>query len=261
MTRSTVVDNDNGGSVLHDIRTSSGTFLAPDQDAIIANIQRRVAEFSMVPRENQESMQVLHYGLNEKYGAHMDTFDESRTDPGWADNGKQRIATALLFLSAPLSGGETAFPNVAVPDQGDGWSRCARGSLAHKPAVGDLILFWNLTPEGEVDLGATHAACPVIEGEKWSAPIWMHQGAFQPRAAAVRAARASPDGVRVAGDGQECVDEEAMCRTWAAAGECESNAEFMVGVPSEGFVGRCRVACSACPHPRALVPAVVKATA
>jgi prolyl 4-hydroxylase len=259
MTRSTVVDNDSGGSVLHDIRTSSGTFLATDQDAVIADIQRRVAEFSMIPHENQEAMQVLHYGLNEKYGAHMDTFDDHLHDPAWEDNGKQRIATALLFLNEPLEGGETAFPNVGVPDQGAGWSSCARGSLAHKPKTGDLILFWSLTPEGEVDMGATHAACPVSKGEKWSAPIWMHQGAFQPARSRRRAARASPDGVRAA-EADECVDGEAMCRTWAAAGECERNAEFMIGLPGDGFVGRCRAACSACPHPRARAPDV-KATA
>lgn len=86
----------------------------------------------------------------------------------------------------------------------------------------------------------------------------MHQGSFQPRAAVTRA---SPDGVRVAADGGECVDEEAMCRTWAAAGECERNAEFMAGVASQGFVGRCRAACSACPHPHARAPAVVAAAA
>jgi prolyl 4-hydroxylase len=137
---------------------------------------------------------------------------------------------------------------VAAPDQGPGWSACARGSLAHKPKTGDLILFFSLTPEGTIDMGATHGACPVIRGEKWSAPLWIHQAEFQPRAR--RAARATPDGRRVEDD-DECRDSESMCRTWAANGECVSNAEFMVGVPGD-FVGRCRVACSACPHPRAL---------
>ena len=69
MERSTVVDNESGGSVLHDIRTSTGTFLRPLQDAIVAAVQQRIAELSLIPIENQEAMQVLHYGLNEQYGA------------------------------------------------------------------------------------------------------------------------------------------------------------------------------------------------
>ena len=64
---------------------------------------------------------------------------------------------------------------MAAPDQGPGWSDCARGQLAHKPKKGDMILFWSLTPAGEVDMGATHGACPVIKGEKWSAPLWIRQ--------------------------------------------------------------------------------------
>ena len=69
MERSSVVDNDSGGSKVDQIRTSSGMFLEPSQDATVAAIQLRIAELSMLPVENQEAMQVLHYGLAEKYGA------------------------------------------------------------------------------------------------------------------------------------------------------------------------------------------------
>ena len=173
----------------------------------------------------------------------MDTFDDAAHTLG-----KQRIATALSFLSTPEEGGETSFPNVpSDATLGPEWSECARGTLAHKPQTGDLILFFSLTPEGEVDMGATHAACPVIRGEKWSAPLWMHQAPFGalPRGVAL----ASPDGDVARDDGDACVDLDAGCRAWAKAGECARNAGFMLGVAGQ-FVGRCRVACSACPHPR-----------
>ena len=245
MERSTVVDDASGGSVLHDIRTSSGTFLATDADAVVTAVQQRIAELSMIPHANQESMQVLRYGVGERYGAHMDAFDDTRLIG--LESGLQRIATALLFLNTPEEGGETTFPNVPVPDQGAGWSECARGSLAHKPKTGDLILFWNLTPAGEMDLGATHEACPVIRGEKWSAPLWMHQAPFRPQPAKLSVA--SPDGVAVADDADACLDQDTACAGWARAGECERNPAFMIGVPGE-FVGRCRVSCAACPHPR-----------
>jgi hypothetical protein len=45
---------------------------------------------------------VLHYGLSEKYGAHMDTFFDAR-HIGENDGG-QRIATALMFLNEPEEG-------------------------------------------------------------------------------------------------------------------------------------------------------------
>ena len=60
-------------------------------------------------------------------------------------------------------------------NSGPEWSECARHALAHKPRVGDMVLFWSLKPDGEIDMGATHTACPVIRGEKWSAPLWMRQ--------------------------------------------------------------------------------------
>ncbi len=108
----------------------------------------------------------------------QDTFFDARNVG--PENGGQRIATSLLFLNQPIQGGETVFPNVAVPDQGPEWSDCARGSLAHKPKTGDMILFWSLKPDGEVDMGTTHTACPVIAGEKWSAPLWIRQARASP---------------------------------------------------------------------------------
>ena len=265
MERSSVVDSQSGGSVIDNIRTSSGTFLAPNQDETLAAVQMRVAELAMLPQENQEALQVLHYGLSEKYGAHMDTFFDAR-HIGENDGG-QRIATALMFLNEPDEGGETVFPNVPASNEGPGWSACARDALAHRPKTGDLILFWSLTPSGEIDPGTTHTACPVIRGEKWSAPLWIRQvrsgagasasacfthsadafpaplslqGAFQPNA---RRAAKAPNGQLVTA-GEACVDLHPECVGWAASGECKRNAGFMVG-----DTGHCRAACKACPYP------------
>ena len=58
MERSSVVDSVSGGSVVDSIRTSSGTFLAPNQDDVLAAVQMRVAELAMLPQENQEALQV-----------------------------------------------------------------------------------------------------------------------------------------------------------------------------------------------------------
>lgn len=51
-------------------------------------------------------MQILRYGLGQKYGAHYDSLVE----------GSPRVATVLLYLANTTEeGGETAFPAVRFP--------------------------------------------------------------------------------------------------------------------------------------------------
>ena len=51
-------------------------------------------------------MQILRYGLGQKYGAHYDSLVED----------SPRVATVLLYLANTTEeGGETAFPAVRIP--------------------------------------------------------------------------------------------------------------------------------------------------
>ncbi|KAL3636608.1 hypothetical protein CASFOL_018907 [Castilleja foliolosa] len=67
-------------------------------------------------------------------------------------------------------------------------------------------------------------ACPIIDGEKWSATEWLHVRAFSV------SSRTSSD----------CVDENLNCTNWADLGECEINPLYMVGSISrvQVIVGR-----------------------
>jgi hypothetical protein len=49
MVKSHVVDNETGKSKDSDIRTSTGTFFAKGEDEIIARIEKRVAQVTMIP--------------------------------------------------------------------------------------------------------------------------------------------------------------------------------------------------------------------
>lgn len=213
MQRSSVVSNNDGSSVLDSIRTSSGTFITHGEDGVIDGVLRRVAEFSMLPSEHQEALQILHYGLAEKYGAHMDTFHLPNMIT--REHGLQRVATALMFLNTPIRGGETVFPNLEPAGSQEGLSDCAKEGLAHKPQAGDLILFWSLSPSGEVEMGATHGACPVIEGEKWSAvrgaaaTALLTHICLTPPAAALDAPGAVPARAREAHGGAQGVPRRA----------------------------------------------------
>lgn len=108
LTKSTVVDNKTGKSVDSTVRTSSGTFLARGEDEVVKAIEKRISLVTMIPEENGEAIQILKYVDGQKYEPHTDYFhDKYNARP---ENGGQRVATVLMYLSTPEEGGETVFP-------------------------------------------------------------------------------------------------------------------------------------------------------
>ncbi|KAL6982653.1 putative prolyl 4-hydroxylase 3 [Sarracenia purpurea var. burkii] len=179
MVKSTVVDSKTGPSTDSRVRTSSGTFLKRGRDKIIRGIEKRIADFTFIPVEHGEGLQILHYEAGQKYEPHYDYFlDEFNTK-----NGGQRIATLLMYLSDVEEGGETIFPAAkgnfsSVP----GWnelSECGKKGLAVKPRMGDALLFWSMRPDATLDPSSLHGGCPVIIGNKWSSTKWMHVGEYK----------------------------------------------------------------------------------
>lgn len=227
--KSGVVDNDTGEERDSEVRTSSGTFFDKGADEVISRVERRVAQVTMLPVENQEGLQVLKYVDGQKYEAHYDFFwDKKNQDPA---EGGQRIVTGLMYLATPEEGGETVFPDAEVQSPVEGLSECAKKGLANKPIKGDMLMFYSLTPSGETDLTSLHASCPTLKGEKWSATKWIHVGGF-----------------RVGSDIQKakwagCADQSEYCGAWAATGECEKNPGYMKM--------NCRLACKLCSPPGA----------
>ncbi|KAH7567086.1 hypothetical protein JRO89_XS07G0014900 [Xanthoceras sorbifolium] len=174
MTKSTVVDSKTGQSVDSRVRTSSGMFLRRGQDKMIRNIEKRIADFTFIPVEHGEGLQVLHYEVGQKYDAHYDYFlDEFNTK-----NGGQRIATLLMYLSDVEEGGETIFPAAKANFSSVPWwnelSECGKQGLSIKPKRGDALLFWSMRPDATLDPSSLHGGCPVIRGNKWSSTKWMH---------------------------------------------------------------------------------------
>lgn len=174
LTKSTVVDSATGKTIDSSVRTSSGMFLNRGQDTIIKNIEKRIADFTFIPVEHGEGLQVLHYKVGQKYEPHYDYFlDEFNTK-----NGGQRIATVLMYLSDVEEGGETIFPaaegNISSVPWWNELSECGKRGLAVKPQMGDALLFWSMHPDGTLDPSSVHGGCPVIKGNKWSSTKWMH---------------------------------------------------------------------------------------
>ena len=95
--KSTVVDSQTGKSVGSNIRTSDGMFFNRGHDDVIADIERRIAEWTHVPIENGEGIQVLRYKVGQKYEQHMDSFNDKFNTGD--DKGGQRVATVLMYTS------------------------------------------------------------------------------------------------------------------------------------------------------------------
>lgn len=173
MQKSTVVDSETGKSKDSRVRTSSGTFLARGRDKVIREIEKRIADFTFIPVEHGEGLQILHYEAGQRYEPHYDYFmDDFNTK-----NGGQRIATVLMYLSDVEEGGETVFPaakgNVSAVPWWNELSECGKGGLSVKPKMGDALLFWSMKPDASLDPSSLHGGCPVIRGNKWSSTKWM----------------------------------------------------------------------------------------
>lgn len=234
MQKSTVVDNRTGKSIDSQIRTSSGMFFRRGEDPVIEEVERRIAEFSMIPAENGEGIQMLHYEIGQKYEAHYDYFHDAVNSA--PEKGGQRIATVLMYLSDIEEGGETVFPSgkgVEGLEKREDWSACAKRGAAVHPKKGDALLFFSLDLNQQLDTHSLHASCPVILGNKWSATKWMHVAKF-----GIGGAK------KARKPGDPCQDENKMCASWAAAGECKKNPDFMIGTSDSD--GQCLKACNEC---------------
>lgn len=231
-----------GASEQSDVRTSSGMFFGRGETELIKTIEDRLAKWTMLPADNGEGIQVLHYEKTQKYDPHHDYFSFEAGE----DNGGNRMATVLMYLTDVEEGGETVFPKVPAPKSqtSANYSKCAMQGLANKPQQGDAVLFWSIRPDGTFDSKSLHGSCPVIKGEKWSATKWIHVGHYalggEKAKKITRVYYVPPPPPDVPG----CINRHAMCDHWAESGECKENAGYMLG--SKGRPGDCLKACNRC---------------
>ncbi|KAG7671340.1 hypothetical protein Ndes2526B_g02162 [Nannochloris sp. 'desiccata'] len=243
LARSGVVE-EGGGDGISDIRTSNGMFFDRAENKDIEEIERRLSEWTLIPPGNGEGFQVLRYEKDQEYKGHFDYFFDEVS----VRNGGNRLATVLMYLESPESGGETVFANVPKPATQTleaGFSECAMDGLAVKPEKGDAVLFWSLTTAGTLDKGSLHGSCPVISGIKYAATKWYHVGHYaqgpNERGEKVQHVVFVPPPPPAP---VWCKNKKHECQGWAESGECENNREYMVG--TKEHPGDCLLACGRC---------------
>jgi hypothetical protein len=134
-----------------------------DLDFLHALAWRRICVATKQPLLHSEWPNLLHYRGGESYDEHVDYIDPGV--PAFATelaNRGQRTATALLYLDAAESGGETDFPAL-------NWS--------FRGAAGDLLAFRNVGADGQPEPRSLHAGRPPSRGDNWVLSVWFRERA------------------------------------------------------------------------------------
>ena len=162
LSRSLTVDVQTGGHEIHPDRSSQGMFFERAETPLIAAIEARIAKMLQWPAVHGENLQILRYPPGAQYLPHYDYFDPGQ--PGTAEllkRGGQRVATLIIYLRAPESGGATIFPDIDV-------------SIA--PRRGNAVFFSYPAPDASTL--TLHGGQSVTAGEKWIATKWLRQEVF-----------------------------------------------------------------------------------
>ncbi|ETV77105.1 hypothetical protein, variant [Aphanomyces astaci] len=193
--RSTVGHDDKGSE--SSVRTSENAFDAKSPEAI--SLMKRSFDLLNIGdfQENMaDGLQLLRYKPKQAYIPHNDWFDiDSTSDFNWEPKagGANRFATVFLYLSNVTRGGQTVFPlanmppgvNHSAPPTDEELDLFEKGSWEHKmvkqcysklasyPRKTASVLFYHQKGTGELDHRAEHGGCPVLEGTKWAANLWV----------------------------------------------------------------------------------------
>ena len=129
-----------------------------DDDDVTKKIRDRIEQLSGLPKENQESICVIHYTEGGYFSPHYDYFGH---DGAETDLSNQRLYTFLLYLNDDFAGGITEFP---------------KEEYKIIPETGRLVS-WNNVLDGTTDLNpnSLHSSTDIISGEKWIATIWVRE--------------------------------------------------------------------------------------
>jgi hypothetical protein len=185
-----------GKETFHNQRTSKTAWDTGSK--ISMGIQHRGYDLVRMPwdKSTTDAVQVIRYEKGQMYLLHTDYFkvgyaNLDSSQPG----GTNRIVTIFMYLSDVDAGGGTLFPHSKhhgevqddrvilnppanlekeIHEENKKMAQCnLADALQVHPKRGRAILFYNQLPDGTLDIKAEHGGCPVAEGHKWAANVWI----------------------------------------------------------------------------------------
>jgi prolyl 4-hydroxylase len=147
-----------------DFRTSySGN--VPAGHPVVAEADRLIHQVVGIQPELGEPIQGQRYAVGQQFKPHWDYFLPGEAYfPTSQKQGGQRTWTAMAFLNEPEAGGHTNFTEVGV---------------SIRPRTGNLLVWNNLTPEGELNTRSMHQGMPVTAGVKYVITKWHREFPFR----------------------------------------------------------------------------------
>jgi TPR repeat protein len=164
LSRAHVIDPDGDKSgMVSKVRTNQTTYIPFEVVDIIGRyIEMKIINATGEDLLSSEPMSILKYAPGEYYRPHLDYFDPKlAVSSTFMEDGGQRTASAVTYLTAPSKGGGTSFPNL---------------DLTVPAAAGSTLWFRNCSADGQVDERSLHAGDTVEEGEKWVVTKWFREG-------------------------------------------------------------------------------------
>eukprot|EP00928_Gymnodinium_smaydae_P037237 TRINITY_DN25880_c0_g5_i1.p1 TRINITY_DN25880_c0_g5~~TRINITY_DN25880_c0_g5_i1.p1 ORF type:complete len:628 (+),score=77.24 TRINITY_DN25880_c0_g5_i1:55-1884(+) len=193
-----------GGMHVNRVRTSENAF---DVDSKMA-LRLMHRSFGVLGMDFDyrlaDGLQIVRYLPGQAYKEHLDAFAAGTSKEGFdfdsSKAGANRLATVFMYCSSPAEGGQTVFPLAKghseaafTPTWDDRKSELSllaeksnmsqdwefkmvetcHSKLAVRPKKGDGVIFYSQNVDGTLDSFSQHGGCPVLEGVKWSANLWV----------------------------------------------------------------------------------------
>ena len=131
------------------------------EDALVAELKRRIVSLTGLDPARGEPMQGQRYEVGQEFKAHTDYFEPSGADyEKYCSVAGQRTWTVMLYLNEVEAGGATRFKAVDKIVQ---------------PETGKLLVWNNLRADGSPNPSTLHHAMKVRAGVKYVITQWFRQ--------------------------------------------------------------------------------------
>ncbi len=133
---------------------------------VVRQIEDKLTALTGIDPTLGETIQGQRYAVGQQFKPHHDFFHEGQAY--WQqmqETGGQRTWTAMAFLNTPEGGGQTHFEHAAVKVT---------------PRTGNLLIWNNLTDEGQGNIYSLHQGMPVTAGTKYVITKWHRERSWIP---------------------------------------------------------------------------------